>query len=353
MPKFTFEAVPSKTSENGDSTIDQAELFRDISQELNADLFIYSGGLKRDLASLFIAEASRAKSRENVALVLSTYGGDADAAYIIARHLKNAYEKFTLYVFGFCKSAGTLLALGADEIVMSNRGELGPLDVQLLKTDEVLFRGSGLDITQAILSLSEKSYEVFERHFFEIIRLGRGAITTKTAADLASHLSADLLKPITAQIDPLRVGEVERAINIAYEYGTRLNNNAARVNALIRDYPSHGFVIDCQEARGLFGNVRPQTDKERLLESVLRELDEQGTACITAPNNEGMIGYLQPKQEKQDEEQQANGDAQQIVAGDIRNGHSDQAAQQIVTDVRAGASEDPQPAESASAHSGG
>ena len=38
---------------------------------------------------------------------------------------------------------------------------------------------------------------------------------TKTAADIATKLTGDLLQPIVAQIDPLRLGEIERAINIA------------------------------------------------------------------------------------------------------------------------------------------
>ena len=36
-----------------------------------------------------------------------------------------------------CKSAGTLLALGADEIIMSNLSELGPLDIQLPDRDYI------------------------------------------------------------------------------------------------------------------------------------------------------------------------------------------------------------------------
>jgi ClpP class serine protease len=41
------------------------------------------------------------------------------------------------------------MALGANEIVMSDFGEFGPLDVQIYKTDEFA-RSSGLDIHQSL-----------------------------------------------------------------------------------------------------------------------------------------------------------------------------------------------------------
>ncbi|HVG33926.1 MAG TPA: hypothetical protein VM911_12635 [Pyrinomonadaceae bacterium] len=306
MSTVRFQEVSAEQAQGGaPASIDRPTLFKEVSDALDADLFLYSGNIERNLASIFLNEADRPTRRRNAALILCTTGGDADAAYIIARYLKNNYEKFFLFVFGWCKSAGTLIALGADEIIMSVRGELGPLDVQLLKTDELLFRSSGLDIAAAIKSLSDQAFEIFEKHFLEIIRRGGGAITTHTAAEIASSLSVGLVSPITDQIDPLRVGEVERAINIAYEYGIRLNNNPDRVTSLIKNYPSHSFVIDYKEAGELFQNVRTPNEIEETLERVLRSFEgETGQLCISRPNEEGLIGYLKPKQENTNEPQQ-------------------------------------------------
>jgi hypothetical protein len=281
--------------------------FKAVSDALEADLFLYSGEIDRDLVETFIQEAESAPSRENAVLILCTFGGNADAAYILARFLKRRYKKSILYIFGYCKSAGTIIALGADEIVMSRRGELGPLDVQLLKADELLFRSSGLEVAQAVKSLSDSAFEIFEKHFLQIIRRGGGAITTHTAAEIASSLAVGLIAPITDQIDPLRVGEVERSMNISFAYGMRLCGDADRVNYLVRSYPSHTFVIDLEEAKTLFGNVREPTDLERSLEDFLRKFEtEQGRNCITRPNVEGMVGYLGPKKEITHDAQQGS-----------------------------------------------
>ncbi len=76
-------------------------------------------------------------------LMLSTFGGDPDAAYRIARCLRRRYTRVSAMISGFCKSAGTLLLLGADDLVFTEHGELGPLDVQYWKQDELEEMGSG------------------------------------------------------------------------------------------------------------------------------------------------------------------------------------------------------------------
>lgn len=131
------------------------DCIKDISDQHQADLLLYSADIDEENADKLI-EAVRKKSsrRSNVVLILASYGGDPDAAYRITRFLKQAYNKFTLFVFGYCKSAGTLIALGADEIVMSDFAELGPLDVQVLRENDFR-RSSGLDLQQALSVLSK------------------------------------------------------------------------------------------------------------------------------------------------------------------------------------------------------
>lgn len=324
MSKVVLEdAAPADEPGEGNSPPPSSPSpFQQVSEALNADMFIYTGGINRGLAAAFIHEVERAGKKPNAALVLCTTGGDPDAAYIVARILKTQYKdgKFILFVFGICKSAGTLIALGADEIVMSNRGELGPLDVQLMKSDELIFRSSGLDISQAIESLSERAYDVFWKNFMTTVVRGGGAITTKTAADIATTLAVGLLSPITQQVDPLRVGEMERAINIAQHYGERLNGDAKKVERLIQDYPSHTFVIDYTEACSLFGNVRQPNEVEKGLEQYLRQLETRGGVMfISSPNDKGVVGYIAPPTEADHEQEHAEEHARAEAAD--TNGH--------------------------------
>jgi Serine dehydrogenase proteinase len=66
-------------------------------------------------------------------LLLQTLGGDIDAAEkLITMVQKIAGEARLRVIVPDCaKSAGTLMALGADQIMMSNSSELGPIDPQV------------------------------------------------------------------------------------------------------------------------------------------------------------------------------------------------------------------------------
>ena len=64
-------------------------------------------------------------------LIIHTPGGLVLAALQIARALKKHPAKVTVFVPHMAMSGGTLIALAADEIVMSDHAVLGPIDPQL------------------------------------------------------------------------------------------------------------------------------------------------------------------------------------------------------------------------------
>jgi hypothetical protein len=221
-----------------------------------------------------------------VCLFITTYGGDPNAAYRVGRALKANYRdgKILAVLGGYCKSAGTLLTLCAEELAFGCFGELGPLDTQIDKPNEILGAESGLDLIQTLEQITESSFESFEQQMINIIRHSSGAITTKVAAEIASSLTVGIFSPISAQVDPLRLGVAKRAIRIGLAYGNRLrsekNVKPGTVEKLVNDYPAHGFVIDQKEASELFKNVRGFDEGEAkifgIIDYVLRIPDENG-----------------------------------------------------------------------------
>lgn len=61
-------------------------------------------------------------------MVLSTNGGNLPTARAIVKLIRQYCEQFEVIVFDRAMSAGTLLAVGADRIVMSKKAVLGPVD---------------------------------------------------------------------------------------------------------------------------------------------------------------------------------------------------------------------------------
>jgi len=94
---------------------------------------------------------------------------------------------------------------------------------------------------------------------------------------MASNLVGGLFAPIYGQIDPIFLGEAERATSITREYARRLslkshNISIESINKMIGLFPSHGFTIDHLEAATLFRNVREPNEMEGELIRALGDL---------------------------------------------------------------------------------
>lgn len=258
-------------------TQEQAErkaLANEIAAQSDADLLLYNGSIERNFDRGVIRRCAGRRRRQNVILILVTEGGDPDAAYRIARCLQNHYKKFICFVSGFCKSAGTIIVLGANELIFSDHGEIGPIDVQMSKKDELWEFESGLTLTSAMVALQEKAFSAFGDFFTQTKARSGGTITLKTATDIAAKLTSGLFAPIYQQIDPIHVGEAARATAVATQYGKRLeaisdNLKDDALERLVSGYPSHGFVVDGKEALELFNRIRKPTDREEKLAELL------------------------------------------------------------------------------------
>lgn len=238
---------------------DQAFGFTD---KHDRDIYLYSGDVTGSGADTLITKVTNnPRRRSSCALMLTTPGGDPNAAYRISRALKRVYGGYVVYVFGYCKSAGTLIAIGATDVVMSEFGELGPLDIQMPKADE-LNNESGLVYSQALAAIKAHTFDFFETCLLDIKTKSGGTITTKTASSIATEMAVGIFSPLAGQIDPLKVGEATRAMSISLSYGSRLTTNLHALEKLTHEYATHGFVIDFTEASELLGNVREPSVEE-------------------------------------------------------------------------------------------
>ncbi len=272
-------------------------LAREISAENNQDVYLLNAEFMRPLDFDFIKFIRENKSKENALLILVTPGGDADVAYKIARCMQNSYQDFVVFVSGWCKSAGTLCAIGATRLVMSEDGELGPLDVQIGRKDDIVGYESGLEIDTALGSLKSYVFQQFEETMLSIIAKSDGRVSINTAAQISANLAIGLFSQIYSQIDPTKMGEVARSMMIARDYGYRLTNTADNLisenglDLLVSSYCSHSFVIDFREACSIFRDVKAPDEKLRALCETLGKvaLFPVGTAtvleCLSTPRD--------------------------------------------------------------------
>jgi hypothetical protein len=286
-----------------------SKLRKAVSAELDCDIVFFAGSISYSEDQKFCRAVRSKKSQKNVLVLVNTFGGSADSAYRMARCLQDIYAsgRILVFVHKICKSAGTLLLLCANEVIMSDDAELGPLDVQLRKPDEIDERTSGLTPMQSLATLRQEAYISFEEFFIEIRRKTR--ITSKTAAEIAANLTVGLFSKIYEQLEPMRLGENDRAMRVGEEYGSRIasRNKNLRQNALeslITQYPSHEFIIDRHEAEKLFHVVRVPSESETELANLLEPIALKG---IFDENGESIIHFLES-----DDLENDDGDAHDI-----------------------------------------
>jgi ClpP class serine protease len=168
-------AIPEASGDVPNNEEDQRQRYGEIvGNEYEADVYFYSGPVGDVGLGRLTKEITRGKCRDKALLILTTNGGTANAAYQIARLLHKTYGEFILFTPSYCKSAGTIIALGAHRLIMDTFSELGPLDVQLSKENEISAARSGLLSRASFENLQEIAFDLFEHFMLKIVLSSMG-----------------------------------------------------------------------------------------------------------------------------------------------------------------------------------
>ncbi len=127
-------------------------------------------------------------------LVLHTPGGLVLASLQIARAIKKHPGKVTVFVPHYAMSGGTLIALAADEIVLSPHAVLGPVDPQLGEYPaasllEVVEKKPVADIDDRTLIMADMGRKAIDQVSAATTELLSGTLPDEQAARTAKLLS--------------------------------------------------------------------------------------------------------------------------------------------------------------------
>lgn len=193
-------------------------------------------------------------------IILQTPGGDIDAAFLYSKLFRKCADEVNIIVPLYAKSAGTLMSLAGDNILMTELSELGPLDTQIREEQD----GNTPEYNSALNGF--KALEQVQQHTIETLDiatkliLNRSGMKISEAIHLANEFAGNTSGTLYAQLNPKKIGEYARALEIGEYYGTMILTrymNWAQAKAevtvkkLVYQYPSHGFVIDYEELQNL------------------------------------------------------------------------------------------------------
>ena len=129
----------------------------------NSFLFIYCSAINKNIPYTALEQDDFYMFRDilhtikgnnkNIDIYIETPGGSGEAAEEIVKYLHNNFESVNFLVSGEAKSAGTIMVLSGDEIMMTETGSLGPIDAQVVVGR---YRQSAYDYIEWVNDVREK-----------------------------------------------------------------------------------------------------------------------------------------------------------------------------------------------------
>ncbi len=140
-----------------------SELRKSLSEKMDADVVLIKCEIRPPLDDEFrvvVEELKRDEDKDNLVVVLETVGGFMETAERLVAVMRTHYRHVSFVIPNFAYSAGTVLALSGDEILMDYYSVLGPIDPQLRDSDGKYVPGYGYlakynEITQKINSSAD------------------------------------------------------------------------------------------------------------------------------------------------------------------------------------------------------
>lgn len=219
-------------------------------------------------------------------LFLYTRGGQIVTPLRLVHLLREYCDELAVLVPFRAHSAGTLIALGADEIVMGKMGELSPIDPR------VAFGPAGDELNGPGGSAQQIEIEDLGAYFRYAQEVGQ----LTNSSDMAVAFEA-----LVDDLSPLRLGHLARIHSLIRLLGRRLlatHMEADRseeldqiVRMLTEGYFTHDYLISRREARNIPGlKVVPAKDGLERAMWQLFEVYEQVLGISQVPDWEAVLG---------------------------------------------------------------
>ena len=229
------------------------KLIIDLEKERKSKVIVYFTGDRQPFFASIADDAVRPLYEHLVNLnfesetkVIDMYlysrGGNVSVPWRIASMIREFCDKFNILIPYKAHSAATLLSLGADNIIMGRKAELGPIDPTLVRTTA----GEG--------ALQPQEVSVEDVNAFLSFIKERANINDQTAL---AHMVGVLVK----QIGPLTLGSVDRQYSHIRLVARKLLTSHDRkmeeeklqsiIETLTEKIYSHGHAIGRKEARDI------------------------------------------------------------------------------------------------------
>lgn len=243
------------------------KLFAKIEKIRKRPLITYVTSTRIDLSSNMAMDAipyiidqidKIPKKYKKVDFMIISNGGDPIVSLQIISILRKRFKDITVLVPYVAYSAATVLALGADEIIMHPYSNLGPVDPQLTFSDT----------TGRQVKFSTEDI----RNYIDFVRKDVGISAQK-------HLIT-ALNGLLTEVGPTHVGFTKRSQQLSISLSTKMLNSQIHDKKKAKDiarvlnsaFYHHGYALDRDEAKRIGLNITfPDKAMEKLLWAVWKD----------------------------------------------------------------------------------
>ena len=213
-----------------------------------------------DIVPIFAKHLEKIGKQNKISLFLYTRGGDMITPIRLIKLMRSYTDEIEMIIPYRAHSAGTLISIGADKIVMGRLGELSPVDPS---TGHPFNPENPLNKNQKM----EISVEDLNSYF----------LLAKEKAGVRDDQMINVFEDLTSKIHPLSLGNAYRATRMAKQITEKLLlmhldkiNDKEKIENIVREITGdiciHGYPITRDEAASLGLNmVEPDQNMENLM----------------------------------------------------------------------------------------
>jgi len=283
---------------------DRRDLYQQIESERESAILTYvtsdrlgmETSIASDVIDPFVDLLDMIGPVERISLILHTSGGQTLAAWRLINLIRMFCDELEVIVPSKALSAGTLMSIGADKIVMTKQAVLGPIDPSINNplNPQVNVGGQTKQVPVSVESV--RGYLNFAR---DELGIADSQFLTKVLIDLASHIHPVVLGNTFRSTEQIRF--------LARKLLPRQVNDEVKIKSIVdflcADSGSHDYTIDRREALDLGLKVeKPSAELYELLKSIhqsytqeLQLMNPFTLADFIAEGNAGMNNYRIPR----------------------------------------------------------
>lgn len=250
--------------------MDKQTLIQTIEESRKSRLIVYVTGDRQpfvtkiadDVVPIFNRHLENFGNTNKISLFIYTRGGDMVAPIRLVKLIKSYAKDFEIIIPYRAHSAGTLIALGANKILMGKLGELSPTDPSTMHP----FNPPNPQNPQQKLEIN---VEDINSYF----------LLAKERAGVKDEQMDEIYKQLGEKIHPLSLGNAYRAIRMAKQIAEKLLKihikDEARIEKIVKAITSdiciHGYPITRDEAKDIGLEIE---EPDSVLEKNIWELYE-------------------------------------------------------------------------------